>query len=132
MPLHPLNFPRLQRLTIRRRTEDDRGRFLHAVGTLNHPPIVTPISMCRRTIQRMETMTGLLRSPRRLTGVALTGAIVAIAAYLLMGPAFVAAENGSGALVFELVGFALFVAFAVGMVALVVGIVGILVWLLRK
>lgn len=88
--------------------------------------------MCRRTIQRMETMTGLLRSPRRLTGVALTGAIVAIAAYLLMGPAFVAAENGSGALVFELVGFALFVAFAVGMVALVVGIVGILVWLLRK
>lgn len=74
----------------------------------------------------------LLRSPRRLTGVALTGAIVAVVAYLMMGPAFVAAENGSGALLFELVGFVLFALFVLGMVALVVAIVGILVWLLRR
>lgn len=74
----------------------------------------------------------LLRSPRRLTGVALTGAIAAVVAYLLMGWAFVAANNGSAALLFEIVGFGLFVVFVVGMVALVVGIVGILVWLLRR
>lgn len=74
----------------------------------------------------------LLRSPRRLTGVALTGAIVGVVAYLLMGLAFAAAENGSAVLLFEILGFALFIAFVAGMVALVVGIVGILAWLLRR
>lgn len=76
-------------------------------------------------------MRSLLQSPRRLTGVALTGAIVAVVIFLLMGAAFSAADSGSGALLFEIVGFGLFLVFIACIVAVAVGVVGILAWLLR-
>lgn len=67
------------------------------------------------------------KSPRRFVILAIAGFVGGFVTFVLMQLAFSAASEGSGALFFEIVGFALFIVWLVSIVATVVGVIGAIV-----
>jgi hypothetical protein len=63
----------------------------------------------------------------------LVGSVVAsFVAFILMQLAFSAAADGSGSLIFEIVGFALFIVWLASVVGFLVGITGTIVRLVQR
>jgi urea transporter len=72
------------------------------------------------------------KSPRPFAILAIGGPIVGFVTFILMQLSFTAATDGSFALIFEIIGLALFVVWLACIVATVVGIIGVIVRLAQN
>ncbi|HRD12000.1 MAG TPA: DUF2510 domain-containing protein [Mycobacterium sp.] len=70
--------------------------------------------------------------PWRWVIMAAGGPVAALIAFVLMQLAFSAAQNGSGALFFEIVGFTLFLIWLASIAAMLFGVIAIIVWGVKR
>lgn len=97
----------------------DGGKWTERLAPFNTPPPQQP----RQTPAK---------SPRTFV-ILLVGSVVAsFVAFILMQLAFSAAADGSGSLIFEIVGFALFIVWLASVVGFLVGITGTIVRLVQR
>lgn len=72
------------------------------------------------------------KSPRAFVILLIASFFTGVVTFILMQLAFGAASNGDGALVFEVVGFALFIVWLACVVAFLVGLIGAIIRLVQQ